>query len=257
MEQIKTLAKWIKESKNIVFMTGAGISTASGIPDFRSKNGKYAEDVNREIYISRSFYNSKPKVFWQKYKEIFQIKLAGNYKPNDGHLFIAELEKEGKEITVLTQNVDGLHQKAGSSRVLELHGTLKTASCPKCKTIYNLEYIMENEIPRCNRQASKGTCDFILSPDMVLFGDPVKSYRQAEDVLEEADLLIVMGTSLQVTPVNSLPRYFVYVMNDWEDKEPKMAIINAEPTEKDSLFSLAIHSDIIKEVQKLKVELNN
>lgn len=257
MDQIKLLAKWIKESKKVAYFSGAGISTASGIPDFRSSGGVWKEDVNREYYISRSFYNRKPKEFWKRYKEIFQVKLAGNYEPNEGHLFIAELEKLGKEVTVLTQNIDGLHQKAGSTNVIELHGTLKTATCPKCKTVYDLEYINENKIPRCSRETMKGICNFILKPDVVLFGDAVKGYKLAEEALEQADVFIVMGTSLQVYPVNMLPRHFVYVMNDWEEnKEPKMAIINRDETEKDEMFQVVIHADIVDTVRELKKELN-
>lgn len=247
-----TLAKWIQESQNIVFLTGAGISTASGIPDFRSTGGFWNEGISRETYISRSFFNRNPKVFWEKYKEIFQVKLICQYEPNEGHLFIAELEQQGKNVTVLTQNVDGLHQKAGSTHVLEIHGTLQTAACPKCKTVYNLDYIMQDLVPRCNRQTSKGVCNFILRPDMVLYGDAVKEFTKAEQLLKEADVFIVMGTSLQVAPVNTLPEYYcLHKARGW-DKECNMALINREPTEKDHVFPVICHDDIVSAVRSLR-----
>ncbi|MFP3726456.1 NAD-dependent protein deacylase [Priestia filamentosa] len=256
MGKVKTLASWIKEAGKISILSGAGISAPSNIPTFRGTDGIWNESINREQYLSNYFYNSKPKVFWGKYKEIFQIKLAQNYQPNPAHYFITGLENMGKEVCVLTQNVDGLHQEAGNTNVIELHGTLRTASCPKCKSTYDLEYIMKEAVPRCNRETSKGFCNFILRPDMVLFGDAVKGFKEAETVLDESELLIVIGTSLEVHPVNTLPRYFRYVMNDWETSEPKMALINSEPTKKDELFPLVMHEDIVQVVNLLKEELN-
>lgn len=189
------------------------------------------------------------------YKEIFQIKLLGEYRPNEGHLFLADLEKLGKNITILTQNVDGLHQEAGSTNVVELHGTLKTATCPKCKTVYGLDYIMQNVIPRCNRETVKGPCNFILSPDVVLYGDSIKEYKKAEVALKDADLLIVMGTSLKVSPVNTFPEYYsVHTKKGWDEKSSKMVLVNREPTEKDAIFPLVFHDDIISAVQYLKSE---
>jgi len=259
MDDIKTLARWISECKKISVLSGAGFSQPSGIPDFRGTEGLYKEEnqdgVSRETYISEWFYNANPKKFWKKYKEIFQIKLAGNYEPNDAHKFITELSKNGKEMYVLTQNVDGLHTEAANPNVIEMHGTLKTATCPKCKTLYDLNYIIENEVPRCSRKASKGICNFILKPNVVLFGGAIKGFKEAEKILDETELLIVAGTSLNVSPVNTLPRYFRYVMNDWETNEPKMAIISLEPTEKDNLFPVVIHRDIVETVKLLKEEM--
>lgn len=148
------------------------ISTESGIPNFRSSGGFWKEGENREYYISKCYFERNPKDFWKKYKDIFELKLMGNYKPNTGHLFIKELEEKGKNITVLTQNVDGLHQKAGNQHVIELHGTLQSATCPKCKTKYDITFINQHEIPRCTKENAKGKkCDFILKPDVVLFSD--------------------------------------------------------------------------------------
>ena len=256
MKGYKILADWILNSRNIVFFTGAGMSTASGIPDFRSTGGLWKEDIKRETYISRSFFNQYPKVFWEKYKEIFQVKLLEQYEPNEGHHFIAGLEQQGKKVTVLTQNIDGLHQKAGSTNVLELHGTLKTATCPKCQSVYDLDYIMGTPVPRCERQTAKGPCHFILNPDVVLYGDAVHKFSEAEEVLKKADVFIVMGTSLQVSPVNTFPEYYsFYASKGRNNKECQMALINRESTEKDDVFPVVYYDDIISAVESLKKEL--
>jgi NAD-dependent deacetylase len=241
------LAQWIIEAKNIVVFSGAGMSTASGIPDFRSTNGLWTNGENREHYISRGYYQSNPKDFWKKFKEIFQLKLMGDYLPNDAHLFFKELEDLGKNVTILTQNVDNLHNEAGSSQVIELHGTIKTATCPKCKTQYDLDYINSHDIPRCNRMNAKGNaCGFILKPDVVLFGDAVRGYKEAEQAIDSCTLFLVLGSSLEVYPVNNLPQYARY------EENTKLAIINREPTQKDNLFDLIIHDDIVKVLSEIK-----
>lgn len=239
MEATRTLADMINNSRKVVFLTGAGISTESGIPDFRSSGGIYANG-NVEQYISRYFYNKSPKEFWKHFKEIFQLKMLGNYEPNNGHLFIKELEDSGKEITVLTQNIDGLHQKAGSKHVLELHGTLRTAHCPKCSRVYNLEYTLREDVPRCEQDG------FILDTDVVLFGDAIKHFEEAIDAVETCDLMIVMGSSLNVTPVNSFPEY---AQESWTTQ---LAIINMEETIKDRYFDVVIHDKIGDAVMKLR-----
>ncbi|MDP4103374.1 MAG: NAD-dependent protein deacylase [Bacillota bacterium] len=239
METNRALAEMIQASQKLVFLTGAGISTESGIPDFRSSGGIYANG-NVEHYISRYFYNKSPKDFWKHFKEIFQLKMLGNYEPNNGHLFIKALEDMGKEVTVLTQNIDGLHQKAGSKHVLELHGTLRSAHCPKCKRVYNLEYTLKNDIPRCELD------DFILDTDVVLFGDAIKHFDEAINAVESCDLLIVMGSSLNVTPVNAFPEY---AKRSWNTK---LAIINKEETIKDRYFDVVIHEKIGKAVRNLR-----
>jgi NAD-dependent SIR2 family protein deacetylase len=239
MEVTRTLADMIKNSRRIVFLTGAGISTESGIPDFRSSGGIYANG-NVEQYISRLFYNKSLKEFWKHFKEIFQLKMLGNYEPNSGHLFIKDLEDRGKEVTVLTQNIDGLHQKAGSKHVLELHGTLRTAHCPKCNRVFNLEYTLTEDVPRCEQDG------FILDTDVVLFGDAIKHFEEAIDAVENCDLMIVMGSSLNVTPVNGFPEY---AKRSWT---AQLAIINMEQTIKDRYFDVVIHDKIGDAVKKLK-----
>jgi NAD-dependent SIR2 family protein deacetylase len=151
-----------------------------------------------------------------------------------------ELEGMGKKVTVLTQNIDGLHQKAGSKHVLELHGTLRTARCPKCKQVYDLEYTLRDELPRCEHD------QFILNPDVVLFGDEIKHWEEAISAVENCDLLVVMGSSLNVTPVNSFPEY---AKQAWMTK---LAIINMEKTIKDRYFDVTIYAKIGDTVRKLK-----
>ncbi|PLS18877.1 NAD-dependent protein deacylase [Bacillus sp. M6-12] len=246
-EKIEQLSKWIQESNNLVVFSGAGMSTSSGIPDFRSTNGLWKAETNREYYISKGYYQSNPKDFWQKFKEIFQLKLMGDYQPNEGHYFLKELEDMGKNVTILTQNVDGLHTDAGSSHVIELHGTIKTATCPKCKTQYGLDYINNHDIPRCNKPNKKNnTCGFILKPDVVLFGDAVRGYKEAEEAINACSLFVVLGSSLEVYPVNNLPQYARY------DENTKLTIINREATKKDRLFDLVLHEDIVATLSKVK-----
>lgn len=199
MQQFEEVRSILEKAKKITVLTGAGASTESGIPDFRSANGLYA-DANVEMYLSRGYYNRSPKEFWKHYKEIFQINTFHQYKPNRGHRFLAELEEQGKDITILTQNIDGLHQLGGSKHVIDLHGTLQTAHCPKCKAGYDLQYMIDHEVPRCQK------CNFILNPDVVLYGDTLPQYQNAMKRLYETDVLLVMGTSLKVQPVASFPQ---------------------------------------------------
>lgn len=198
MQQFEEVHSILEKAKKITVLTGAGASTESGIPDFRSANGLYA-DANVEMYLSRGYYNRSPKEFWKHYKEIFQINTFHQYKPNRGHRFLAELEEQGKDITILTQNIDGLHQLGGSKHVIDLHGTLQTAHCPKCKAGYDLQYMIDHEVPRCEK------CNFILNPDVVLYGDTLPQYQNAVKRLYETDVLIVMGTSLKVQPCRFIP----------------------------------------------------
>jgi NAD-dependent deacetylase len=247
MEKIKELAQIIKNAKHITIFTGAGMSTESGIPDFRSDNGIYSQEENVENYISEYYFEKNPKDFWSKFKRIFSLKLMGNFEPNKGHLFLKELEDMDKHVTILTQNIDGLHHKAGNSDIIELHGTLQTATCPKCKTKYDLKFINAHEIPRCNHAIKKGeVCNFILKPDVVLFGGMVQHFDEALNKAYKSDLFIAMGTSLEVYPVNQIPVYL--------DQAPhiKKAIINKSPTKKDHLFDIVIHEGIGDAVTKIK-----
>ncbi|MGI8314115.1 NAD-dependent protein deacylase [Halobacillus mangrovi] len=235
----KTLALHLRNAENVVVLTGAGVSTASGIPDFRSSEGLWSEDKSREYYMSSNYFFHDPEDFWKKYKAIFRLKLLKNYRPNPVHQFIYELENKERSVTVITQNVDGLHQIAESRNVIEYHGTLNRSSCPNCGRSFSLDYVMENAIPQCDQ------CGTILKPDVLLFGDLITAHEESEAVIKEADLLLVMGTSLFVTPFSLLPYSAA-------EAGITSAIINNEPTEKDSLFDYIIHDDLSHAVKRLK-----
>ncbi|ARI77703.1 NAD-dependent protein deacylase [Halobacillus mangrovi] len=238
----KTLSLHLRHAENVVVLTGAGASTASGIPDFRSSEGLWSEDNSREYYMSSDYFFHNPEDFWKKYKAIFRLKLLKNYRPNPVHQFIHELENRERNVTVITQNVDGLHQLAKSSNVIEYHGTLNRSSCPSCGRSFSLDYVMEHAIPRCDQ------CGKILKPDVLLFGDLITAHEESESAIKEADLLLVMGTSLFVTPFSLLPYSAA-------EAGITSAIINNEPTEKDGLFDYVIHDDLSQAVKQIKTFL--
>lgn len=242
---LEPMVQWIQSSRNITVLSGAGISTASGLPDFRSRGGIYDNHLNMEAILSESYFYSKPKQFWVYFKEIFQFEQLEQYKPNLGHHFMRRLEEEiGKNVTVVTQNIDGLHQQAGSSQVLEVHGTLNYASCPRCRRQYDRKHLLQETIPRC---AEDG---FILKPEVVLFGGGVKHMEASFEAAYGADLFIAIGTSLLVSPVNGLPAYAARNHNS------RKVLINREPTSMDSLFDLVIHADIVDTVEQLQSGLS-
>ena len=245
MTDVNRLAEMIQSASAITILTGAGVSTASGIPDFRSANGLWTEDRSREYYMSNRYFSKNPIDFWKKYKEIFRIKLLQNYEPNAVHTFIKDLEKIKKDIFVITQNVDGLHKSAGSREIIEYHGSLNTASCPVCGTKVSFEGILKEDVPHCLNVS----CGSIVRPDIVLFGDPILKHNEAERCVQSSDLLITLGTSLQVSPFNLLPEYAVY------DCGIPAAIVNREPTVMDSLFSCKIHGDLSETIRELGREV--
>lgn len=240
MNAFEQLAKAFDKASHITVLTGAGISTASGIPDFRSRGGLYDGRLSVEAILSETYFHQKPKMFWTYFKEIFGFHALGQYEPNGGHLFLRELELEGKEVTIVTQNVDGLHRKAGSSRVLEAHGTIHTAYCPKCGAAYGLEHLLSEEVPRCGKDG------FILKPDVVLFEGRVKHIEEAVAASEDAELFLVLGSSLKVYPVKELPRYAR------RSEGATLAIVNLEPTDMDGLFDIVIHGDIVNTFNQLR-----
>lgn len=205
-EQIEQLNNMIAESSNIVFFGGAGVSTASGIPDFRSKNGLYNQhDVHFDKYtpeylLSRSCLYNTPKVFFEFYRQKMDTR---SIEPNITHYKLAELEELGKLKAIITQNIDGLHQKAGSKVVHEIHGTTQRTYCSKCGKQYEYDYIFncKEDIPRCD-------CDRkgIIRPDVTLYEEslPTKDWNNAYEAIREADMLIIAGTSLAVYPAASL-----------------------------------------------------
>lgn len=233
MERIKDidiLKTWIESSNNIVFFGGAGVSTESNIPDFRSVDGLYHQkyDYPPEKILSHSFFLSHPEEFYRFYKDKM---VYINARPNDAHKILAQWEQEGKVKAVITQNIDGLHQKAGSQKVLELHGTVYKNYCMRCGKEYELEWMLEQErVPHCN-------CGGIIRPDVVLYEEGLdqKVIQDAVSFIEEADILIIGGTSLMVYPAAGLIEYY---------KGNKLVLINKSMTPYDKEADLRIEGSI-------------
>ena len=204
MDKIKELKRIIDESNNIVFFGGAGVSTESGIPDFRSVDGLYNQkyDYPPELILSHNFFFSNPREFYRFY---YDKMVNTNVKPNTCHIKLKELEDQGKLKAVITQNIDGLHEMAGSKNVITLHGTIYRNFCTRCNKKYDLDYILKfkNDVPTC-------TCGEIIKPDVVLYNEPLNddNFLKAIQYLQEADTLIVGGTSLTVYPAAGLINYF-------------------------------------------------
>lgn len=230
---IKLLASWVKESQRVVFFGGAGISTESGIPDFRSAAGIYQTEKDSpyspEEILSRRFFDRHPEVFFDFYKSKM-IHLEA--KPNPAHIFLADLEREGKLEAVITQNIDGLHQQAGSKKVLELHGSIHRNHCMQCGRFYPLADVVNSAelVPRCE-------CGGIVKPDVVLYGENL-DHNVIEDTVTAiagADLLLIGGTSLTVQPAASLVTYF---------RGGRTVLINSSSTAYDSRADLLITDPI-------------
>ena len=203
MDKIEQFLQWVNESDNIVFFGGAGVSTESGIPDFRSATGIYHQKYkySPEQVVSHSFFMKYPEAFYEFYKEKMMILGA---KPNAAHLKLAELEQAGKLQAVVTQNIDGLHQAAGSRKVYELHGSIHRNYCMKCGKFYDAEYVKNSEgIPRCS-------CGGMIKPDVVLYEEGLdqKTIQGAVEAISSADMLIIGGTSLVVYPAAGFIDYF-------------------------------------------------
>ena len=230
-ENVKKLKELVEESENIVFFGGAGVSTESGIPDFRSTDGLYHQqyDYPPETILSHSFYESNPEEFFRFYRTKM---LAPEARPNAAHRKLAELEAAGKLKAVITQNIDGLHQAAGSREVLELHGSVHRNYCEKCGRFYGLDFILHTEgVPRCE------ACGGRVKPDVVLYeeGLDMKTLERAVDFLSKADMLIIGGTSLNVYPAAGLIRYY---------RGHKLVLINKSPVAADLTADLTIADPI-------------
>ena len=243
-ERLRELNDLIKTSKNIVFFGGAGVSTESGIPDFRSKDGLYnTRDVQFEQYepeylLSNDCLYRDSKVFFEYYRQKMNVE---GIKPNAAHKKLAEMEEKGKLLAVITQNIDGLHQKAGSEKVYELHGSVLRNYCMKCRKPYSLADIMAQEgVPRCPE------CGGMIKPDVVLYEEGLDDWqiRQSVKAISEADVLIVGGTSLNVYPAAGFINYY---------KGNKLVLINMSETPYDRHADLLIH-DSIGKVLKYCVE---
>ncbi len=229
-EEIKKLKELVDGSDNIVFFGGAGVSTESGIPDFRSTDGLYHQqwDYPPEVILSHTFYESNPEAFFRFYRAKM---LAPDARPNDAHRKLAQWEQEGKLKAVITQNIDGLHQAAGSKNVLELHGSVHRNHCQRCGKFYPLDALLHGEgVPRC-------TCGGVIKPDVVLYEESLD-----QDVLDasvrfisQADMLIIGGTSLNVWPAAGLINYY---------HGHKLVLINKSPVARDLTADLVITEPI-------------
>lgn len=228
--EIETLKQWIDESSNIVFFGGAGVSTESGIPDFRSVDGLYHQkfEYPPETIISHSFYEKDPAYFFRFYREKM---LPLGFEPNITHKKLAELEQKGKLRAVVTQNIDGLHQKAGSKTVYELHGSVLRNYCTRCRKFYPAEYVKNADgVPLC-------TCGGIVKPDVVLYEEGLdeQTLQNAVMAIRAADLLIVGGTSLTVYPAAGLLQYY---------RGSRLVLINRDETPYDSYADLVLHRSL-------------
>lgn len=235
--KLDTLKTWVSEAKSIVFFGGAGVSTESGIPDFRSVDGLYHQkfDYPPETIISHSFFVRKPEYFYNFYREKM---LPLGFAPNVTHKVLARWEQEGRLDAVVTQNIDGLHQKAGSKKVFELHGSVLRNYCTRCGKSYSAEFIKHSKgIPLCD-------CGAIVKPDVVLYEEALDEdcMTGAVNAIARADMLIVAGTSLTVYPAAGLLRYF---------RGKHLVLINRDETPYDDEADLVLHDslgDVFKEL---------
>ncbi len=238
MDKVAQLQQWVKESRNIVFFGGAGVSTESGIPDFRSVDGLYQQKYAYppETILSHSFFMAKPEEFYRFYRDKMLYLQA---KPNAAHLKLAELEACGRLKAVITQNIDGLHQAAGSKKVLELHGSVLRNYCQKCGKFYEVQAILQSQgIPRC-------ACGGIIKPDVVLYEESLNEavLEEAMRCIAQADMLMIGGTSLAVYPAAGL----IYGYHG-----RRLVLINRDPTPHDQKADLLIPGKIGEILSQIK-----
>ena len=240
-KQYETLKQIINESRNIVVFTGAGISVPSGIPDFRSADGIYNQKTkfkaSPEDIISHSFFVNNTEDFYSFYKDKMCYPKA---EPNAAHKYFADLEKKGKNVIVVTQNIDGLHQKAGSSIVYELHGTIHQNFCQRCGRMFGLDYVMNAEgVPHCDK------CGGIVKPNVVLYEEGLDedTIGRSINAIMTCDTLIIIGTSLRVYPAAGFIRYF---------RGKYLIVINKDATAYDSNCDLVFNEDVINVIKNIK-----
>lgn len=231
-QEVGRLRDKIEAARHIVFFGGAGVSTESGIPDFRSAHGLYhgAEGKSYEEMLSIGYFMDNQEAFWRFYQSVM---LYPNAQPNAGHRALARLERQGRLKAVLTQNIDGLHQAAGSKRVLELHGTVNRNSCMKCHSVYDLAYVLGHEgVPLCEK------CGGVLRPDIIMYGEPLDQevLGAAVSAVRACDLLIVGGTSLVVHPAAGLVTY--------RKRGTELVLINRDETPYDGQAQMVIRENI-------------
>ena len=239
--QYDELKKMINESHSIVVFTGAGISVPSGIPDFRSADGIYNQKTkikaSPEDIISHSFFVSNTEDFYEFYKDKMCYPKA---EPNAAHKYFANLEKKGKNVIVVTQNIDGLHQKAGSKYVYELHGTIHQNFCMKCGRLFGLDYVMNSKgVPHCDK------CGGIVKPNVVLYEEGLdeETIQRSISAIMTCDMMIIIGTSLRVYPAAGFIRYF---------RGRYLVVINKDSTSYDSNCDLVFNEDVINVINNIK-----
>ena len=240
MSEIETLQKWIDESNRIVFFGGAGVSTESGVPDFRSVDGLYNQkyDYPPEEILSHTFYRRKPEEFYRFYRDKM---IYTDALPNKVHLKLAELEEKGKLTAIVTQNIDGLHQAAGSKKVYELHGSVLRNYCENCGKFFDINYIIESDgVPKCDK------CNGPIKPDVVLYEEGLDSNTMngALNAISNADMLIIGGTSLNVYPAAGLIDYY---------RGNRLVLINMSKTPMDYKADLVIYDKIGKVLSQIEV----
>ena len=240
-EKILQLRRILEQSRNLCVFTGAGISCPSGIPDFRSADGLYNQksglNIPPEEIISHSFFTAHTDLFYDFYKSKM---LYPNALPNAAHRFFADLEKSGKTVSVVTQNIDGLHTAAGSSRVYEIHGSVLRNRCMHCGAFYGVDTIAESDgVPHCQK------CGGTIKPDVVLYEEPLdeQTVQGAIRAISAADTMVIVGTSLVVSPAASYVRYF---------GGKNLVILNKTATDYDRLAQLTIYDDIVHIVEQVK-----
>ncbi len=246
-KMIQQFAEMIKGSNNIIFFGGAGVSTESGMKDYRSEDGLYNTvkqyGVSPETILSHTFFYKHPDVFYDFYYNFF---LNTEAEPNRAHKALAELEKMGKLKAIVTQNIDGLHQRAGSKNVIELHGTVLSHHCPTCNAFMDYETVKsyKGKIPRCEK------CNAVMKPDVVLYEEPLNENVtfSAVDAIANADMLIIGGTSLAVYPAASFLRYF---------KGSNIVLINRDETQYDNMATLVFRDSIGEVLSETVKELNS
>lgn len=241
MDKYETLKDILNHVRQIVVFTGAGISVPSGIPDFRSADGIYNQKTNLkaspEEIISHSFYKSHPEEFFEFYKEKMCYPKA---EPNIAHKYFANLEKKGKNVIVVTQNIDGLHQKAGSNMVYELHGNVHRNYCENCGRYFGLDYVLNSKgVPHCDK------CGATVKPDVVLYEESLNedTIQRSISAIMTCDVLVVIGTSLSVYPAAGFVRYF---------RGEYIILINKQPTPYDNQADLLFNEDVVEVIKKIQ-----
>lgn len=246
MQISDSIRRALSNAATINILTGAGVSTASGIPDFRSADEQWKHALSREEVISLKYFKEEPDAFWNIYRQLFFSKVGA--EPNSVHQWISDLQQEKTWARVTTQNVDGLHRAAGSNVVVEIHGNVHRSVCinKSCSAIHNNSYAEGSKAPQCSY------CDQPLKPDVVLFGERIKHIQAALNNAEAADVMLVMGTSLRVTPFNQFPRHA-----EWVNPRQIQIYVGQEEPPKALNFRHVVIGDLTEFVESLPMESLN